>query len=249
MENLRSAYEPGDTVAIDTGDGSFTKTVRKGFYGQPVIVDGKAYNVTLSADGARLLVESSPVLVGKIRSPQAKWSVNLVGKRYVALASGGPGDEVEVLADQYIVSAYSMWPDARGIAYLRANVDPIRVKYKSVEIAGGQVADLTFGQGLKAIVKPRKNADNIDLSLEFTDLDGYQVTSLYDATGHTPDQPKVKVVDYKGMTVGEVTLEGGMTFQTPWRPRKGLKGTFALKLAYDTKPFVTKLEEGTLKLE
>lgn len=243
-------YEPGDTVAIDTSDGSFAKNVRKSFYGQPVIVDGKAYDLTMSADGTKLLVKSSPVPVGRVRGTAAQWSVELVGDKYVSRASSGPDHEVEVLADQYIVASYKMHPQANIATYLSARIDPVRVKYRSIEVAGGHVAELGhIGQSLKAVVETRDVNREITFSLRFTDLDGYAVDIVRIASGQEPEPPKIKVVDEKGVIVHEATLEDGFTFWCSWRPPKKLKGTFAIKLTYDTKPFETKLEEGTLRLE
>ncbi|MBC8372065.1 MAG: hypothetical protein H8E53_00610, partial [Planctomycetes bacterium] len=79
----------GDTLAIDLGDGSFTKDVRKGCYGSPIEVDGAWYSVSLGETGKELTVAPLDVDLGKILVKHPEWSCMLIGKRNVFHLSGG----------------------------------------------------------------------------------------------------------------------------------------------------------------
>jgi hypothetical protein len=94
-------FEPfwsGDSLTIETGDNYFTDpdTLLKIWYGQPVEIDGRLYDIRLSADGERLEAEAlSSDEVGTLRVPGADgwWGV-LVSREHVMNVSADSGTDV-----------------------------------------------------------------------------------------------------------------------------------------------------------
>ena len=202
-------YQAGDTIAVDTGDGTFTKGVRKSFYGQPVIVGGKAYTVSLSADGTKVSVEPSTAALGKIQVDQPVWEAKLVSAKHVTFVSGGK-EPVEVPEGNYAIVGYQVRPEAKSPAMLGGR-GPTDKQGRPVllAVAAGGVTALAIGAPLKAVVEPTQTDDMVRLSLALTDAAGGRISSLANNDGTLPPPPKVKVVDDQGKTVYEKTLEYG----------------------------------------
>lgn len=100
-------YFSGDSLAIETGDEHFEnpETILKIWYGQPVEIDGRLYDIRLTEDGKELRARELPAdEVGTVRLAGAKsfWGV-LMSKDYVLNISNGDGSEALVPAGEYIV--------------------------------------------------------------------------------------------------------------------------------------------------
>jgi hypothetical protein len=203
------SYQPGDTVLVDSGDGTFAKGVWKGFYGQPVVVDGKAYQLTVSTDGTKVSAEPLTVELGKIKVDQGNWNAILAGKKNVLYVAGGK-DPVAVPADEYAVLQYQVTQEGADKATLSGRGAQDKSSYYTpVPVAAGKVTDLAIGAPLKAVVEGLKSGDSIALSLVLTDAGGGRITSLATSAGGQPDPPKVTIVDASGATVHKATLEYG----------------------------------------
>lgn len=100
-------YFSGDSLAIETGDGNFEnpETVLKVWYGQPVEIDGRLYDIHLTEDGKELRAPELPAgKVGLVRVAGAKsfWGI-LISKNYVLNVSSGEDAAALVPAGEYIV--------------------------------------------------------------------------------------------------------------------------------------------------
>jgi hypothetical protein len=202
------SYQPGDTVLVDAGDGTFAKGAWKGFYGQPVVVDGKAYKLTVSTDGTKVSAEPLAAELGKIKADQGNWNAILAGKKNVLYVSGGK-EAVDVPADEYAVLQYQVTREGDSKASVSGRGAQDKSSYYTpVPVAAGKVTDLAIGAPLKAVVEGHKGGDSIALSLVLTDAGGGRITSLA-TPGGMPDPPKVTIVDANGGIVHKATLEYG----------------------------------------
>lgn len=100
-------YFSGDSLAVDTGEGNFEdrKTVLKVWYGQPVEIDGRLYDIHLTDDGKELRARALPAdEVGVVRVAGAKsfWGI-LMNKDRVLNVSSGDGPDALVPAGEYVV--------------------------------------------------------------------------------------------------------------------------------------------------
>ena len=202
---------PGDTLAIDTGDGSFTKGVRKFCYGSPVEIDGAWYDVKLAEDGKKITAEPLKVDLGKIQIDHPKWSCLLVGRKYLLRLSGGPAP-VTVPADRYMVTKYEQWGPAGAAgrrAYLSCS-DLATGAGASVAVTAGKTAKVTLGSPLTASVSiTKRSGDMLSLSLVLLDASGRKVSDLQLPNGKQPAAPKVVVKDADGKPIYTCSLEYG----------------------------------------
>lgn len=205
------SVRPGDTLAIDPGDGSFTKNVRKVCYGSPVEIDGAWYDVKLAEDGKKITAERLKLDLGKIRIEHPKWSCFLVGRKYLLRLSGGP-KPVTVPVDQYMVMKYEQWGPA-GAAGRRAYLSCSNLATgaaASVAVTAGKTAKVTIGSPLTASVSITKRSGNtLSLSLALVDASGRKVSDLRLPTGKRPPAPKVVVKDADGKPIYTCSLEYG----------------------------------------
>ncbi len=203
----------GDTVAVDVGDGSFTKDVRKGCYGSPIEVDGAWYTVGMAADGKTLTVSPTDVKLGKVHIRQPKWSCMLVGEKHLLHLAGGDAP-VAVPVDTYLVTRYQQWSEAAAAgerAHLRCTDFTTRgAKRALVAVEAGKTADVEVGAPLTASVVARSRSDGkVSLSLSLTDAAQRTVSSILLPNGRRPTPPKVTIRDAEGKTVYTASLEYG----------------------------------------
>jgi hypothetical protein len=203
--------KPGDTVAIYVEDDSprGRKFIAKSHYGQPIAVDGKWYDVALSADGKKIEVTPAKLELGKAKAKAGNWSAQLIGKKYILNVSGA--DALELPADEYVVSnlVISSAPDAAGKKTDVKFRTPFGPQAKKLTISPDKEAELAFGLPLVAQTKAIVNSGMVQLSLQLTEASGLPVASIQQADGKMPDPPKVQIMAADGKAVGQVILGYG----------------------------------------
>jgi len=204
------AIVPGDTVAVDLGDGKFAKDVRKACYGSPVEVGGKWYEVAVSQDGKQVTAKQVELASGKIHIDHPKWSCMLIGDKLI-LPLDGSAEPVAVPAGAYVMRSYEEFsaPNDKGQrAHLIVGIPPAG-KSSQVTVEAGKTAQIAIGSPLNATVKADKQAQQVMLSLVLTDAAGRPITSLATYDGTQPSQPQVTVKDAAGAQVYQNSLEYG----------------------------------------
>lgn len=204
------AVVPGDTVAVDTGDGTFTKDVRRACYGSPVKVGGKWYDVTVSDDGEQIAAKPVTITAGKLHINHPKWSCLLIGEEFVMPLEGGT-EPVPVPAGNYVLRTYEEFsaPDDKGNrAQLAVGLRPTAMTSK-VKIESGKTNELAIGSPLQGTVKVVKRGTQYMLGLVLTDAAGRPIASLQTYGGKRPPKPRVTVKNAAGAKVYETSLEYG----------------------------------------
>jgi len=209
----------GDTVLIDTGDGSFTRSVIKAYCGQPVFLDGAWHEVTASADGTKVSARRIDLKFGQVVMDRDKWEAVLVSDGKAFYVCGGR-DPVAVPAGKYDLLYYREWsaPDAAGNrSWLLAASMEFLSQGKTgevVTVAAGKTARLPFGSPLQADFSAKVTENR---TVEFSigsprDRGGLAVAMITRPGGwivSAPDAPVVTILDGKGKRVAAVTLEYG----------------------------------------
>ena len=209
----------GDTLLIDTGDGKFGRAVQKSFFGLPVKVGTDWYEVEVSGDGAKVSAVPTAIETGQIRIAHGSWSAMLVGKKHLVNLSGG-SDPIDVPADEYAVMNYAeRGTGGSAKAHVRCRNSNIRVgNAKTLEIAAGELTEVTIGSPLTAKLKVRQQAGRrllgakqrqVNFSLELTDAYGASVSSLTGANGQQPPEPRIEVFDAAGKKVHSGAMKYG----------------------------------------
>ncbi len=204
------AVVPGDTVAVDLGDGTFAKDVRKACCGSPIEVGGKWYEVALSQDGKQVSAKQVELEAGMLHIDHPKWSCMLIGDKFVLPLEGGP-EPVAVPAGAYVMRSYEEFsaPDDKGQrARLAVGISPAAASSK-VAVEAGKMAQIAIGSPLSATVKANKQAQQVMLSLVLTDAAGRPITGLATYDGKQPPEPQITIKDATGAQVYQNTLGYG----------------------------------------
>ncbi len=212
-------FSTGDQLLIDTGDGTFTRSVIRAYYGQPVFVDGAWYEMTVSADGDKVSARPVKLRSGEVAIDSGKWDLVLERDGEVICVSGGKRP-VPAPAGRYNLLYYRQWsaPDAEGKrAWLLATITDFmsgKGKGRTVTVAADKTTKLDFAPPLKGQLSAKVSGDRtVEFSLDKIALQGDLPVVLMTTPGgwygSHPDAPKVKVSDARGDVVGEFTLDYG----------------------------------------
>lgn len=209
----------GDTVLIDTGDGTFSKSFVKAYFGQPVLVGKAWYELATSPDGRKVSAKPVQLKSGQIAMDTGKWEVVLVNGGKAFFVSGGK-DPAAVPAGRYTLLYYREWsaPDAKGARawLLAADMDFVgRGKGKGtvVSVSPGKVTKLALGSPLNCELRAVATGRSVTFSLDTPKTRGGLSAAIITRPGGwitaQPHPPKVRVLDAKGKTVHTAALEYG----------------------------------------
>jgi hypothetical protein len=201
-----AGIEPCDTLAIDTGDGSFGPNVLKAYYGQPVLVDGAWYDVELSADGTKLTAKPATLETAKLKIGHERWSAKLAGERYV-LNLEGSAEPITIPADRYTVIEFQQTipgdktegKDAWKGRLTSGRRNLWEGKGKTFEAAAGKTLDLAIGAPLTASISTNIRAKAVRMDFNLVDAGGLRAELFLPETG--PPLPEVEVFDAGGKPV------------------------------------------------
>lgn len=193
----------GDTIEVDTGDGSAVTAL----YGQPVLVGGKWYDVTVSKNGKKVSAKPLKLKTGTVDCGAKKWSAVLIGEKNV-LSVSSQGGAVAVPAGSYAMANYSEAGD--GKAQLMCGRRELYTgKAKMIDVAGGKAMSLPAGSPLQATVAVSVRKGQVRMNLAMTDAVGTSVDALTTEKGGRPPAPEVEILDSSGASVYKAKLEYG----------------------------------------
>ncbi|HET6428630.1 MAG TPA: hypothetical protein VFJ30_09485 [Phycisphaerae bacterium] len=208
------ALAPGDTLAIDTGDGTFQRSVIQSLYGQPVLVDGQWYDVRVSQDGAKIAAEPVPVEAGRIRIDHPRWKARLVGAKHILCLTGGK-DPIPVPADRYVFLDYTEFgldADGEAAQLMCRGREAYSGTAKAFDVPAGSTTEIVVGSPLTATIDVQhRSGSDYSLSLKLLDASGARVDGLTvpSLRSGRPDPPKVDILNAGGERVYSSTLEYG----------------------------------------
>ena len=193
----------GDVIQIDTGDGN-TVTAH---YGQPVLVAGTWYDVTVSKNGKKVSAKLLKLKTGTIRCGEKKWSAMLIGEKYV-LNLSSQGGAVAVPTGTYALANYSEGGEGRS-QLTCGRREMYTGKTKMIDVAGGKAMSLSAGSPLQATVAVSVRKGQVRMNLAMTDAAGMSVDSVTTAKGGRPPAPEVEIFDTSGASVYKAKLAYG----------------------------------------
>ena len=250
----------GDTLMIDTGDGTFedpSKVIRV-CYGQPVWIDGAWYDVKVGDDGSSLQVDRVDLPTGRLKVAAANWEMILVSpQRVMWVSSTQPGQDLPLPAGSYVVmrfKQYAQFGESDSAAILvegpstnqghmeRIPSDPV------VQIMPDGTAELAIGTPLTAEVEASVSGSEVRFSLKVTDAGGRSPDYVKIAGDRRP-QPTLRVLDAAGKEVHAAAIEYGSEDAYTWRLPAGLRGEFTAQVEYPAPPFEVLTKAATFTIE
>lgn len=201
------AAKPGglnghDTVVVYDGDGSLIK----GYYGHPILVGDTWYDVTLSADHAKIAVSPTDVEMATLKIAQQGWTARLFGGKHI-LSLRGSDKPIAIPADRYTFGQFRQLsaPDAKGRTgsfgltwmgdYRKRGQDD-----KKFEAVAGKTAEVSVGAPLTARIDASVDGRTVKLTLTVLDVSGTQVNRVVLPDGDWA-QPKFRILDENGKVV------------------------------------------------
>jgi hypothetical protein len=201
------AAKPGglnghDTVVVYDGDGSLIK----GYYGHPILVGGTWYDVTLSADGAKIAVSATDVEMAMLKIAQQGWTARLFGGKYI-LNFRGSDKPMAIPADRYTFGQFRQLsaPDAKGrtgsfgLTWVRNYRKPGQDD-KKFDAVAGETAEVSIGTPLTARADASVEGRAVELTLTVLDVSGAEVDRVVLPEGKWA-LPKFRILDEKGKVV------------------------------------------------
>lgn len=202
---INSSRPMGDMVFIGE-EVNLPDQAREGkgiFWGQPVFVDGKWYELKVSED---LKIAAAPIDVetAKAQIPHENWSIVLSGKKHTLMLDGGK-EPFDIPVDRYTVFLYKQ----KGAEQTsRAQL----LCYRSqtpIDIKSGEVNVIKAGPPLvakmNAVLQPRQ----VRLTLSLTDAGGMHVASLSNDKSGRPEAPAFEIFDDTGKKVHGAKMSYG----------------------------------------
>jgi hypothetical protein len=247
----------GDIVQID-GTGSLIE----GYYGQPVMIDGKCYEVRISPDGAGVFAHALDIPVGRIRVAHDRWDAMLVGTKYFLKVSGGKAP-IDVPADRYVVTHYREFPPAgspvRDAQLMVGQRNRQTGKPITWDVPAGAFADIAVGTPLAASLELTEHRqDAADLRFNMADAGGAQIDVLV-VTGWSyrgPYPPAVSIIDPEGQVVHEGQIpvspylfSSSASASYRWDLSEIPAGDFTAVLNYDADPFAVRLAQTKFRID
>lgn len=180
----------GDTLLIDTGDGTFTdaNSVRKVFCGQPVLLGGVWYEVKISPDEMKISAAKADVKAARIKIDHDSWQGIWLGEEHVLSLAGGR-EPLDVPAGNYVIAQYRETVKHAGgrAGELRRGDREARMgKAKVFEVPAGKTTEIAIGSPMTAGLAVRQSQREVNFSLDLKDASGATIDGVTGRGGAGP---------------------------------------------------------------
>jgi hypothetical protein len=231
----------GDLIEVDVGYG-LGDFAAKAYYGHPVLVDGRLWNVTVSDDGARIEAAPYEGPTGNIQINHPFWQAAFVGDRFLIHLQGGP-QPVPMPVGRYDEFLSARPEDRKEKIYLESeSFDGGQAA--DVLVSAGRTETITIGSPLKGTLRVRQKGDKFYFVAEFDkDVAGRPHVHL-----DWNPQVDITITDASGKPAGRFStyIPWGVT-NTGWKIPSGLMGTFTAEIQFPSGTFRIECEKATFE--
>jgi hypothetical protein len=185
----------GDRMQIAGADGKFEWLDS---YGQPLFIEGKWYDVAISADAAKVTATALKDPIGKFQVDAAEWTATLLATDRIFALKGGK-DPVDVPAGKYV-----LWLATIRLPHVTASFSgtgDAAGKPVLLEVAAGKTAEKAFGPPLVGHLNVTQQDRQVMLVLVVFDAAGRSVGIKTDGT--LKDTGKIEVYGPDGKLATE----------------------------------------------
>jgi hypothetical protein len=198
----------GDTLIVAEGK-DFSAQVARAYYGQPVLIDGTWWDVSMSADGKKVSARKADVQTGELKINHPQWTAMLAGKKYI-LQLHGTDKPVSIPADAYKVLSYSESLRTKDDRTFPASFSCYnRGDAPAIDVAAGKTAEPAIGSPLKIVLDVTVRDGFAAFSMTQLDAAGQTVASVMIPPKGRPQAPVLEVYDAGGNQVYTGTMAFG----------------------------------------
>ncbi len=224
-----------DTVHVSVRPG-IAPTVR---YGEPVSIDGKLYDVRISADGNSVTALDYKGPAGLLKIGRPAWNAWLIcGKTRFTVAGGM--DPIPVPPGEYKLVSFNEFSssDTSKPRYRLHVGGPINFRLKS-----GETASVDIGSPMRTKLMADVSGRAVKFRYNERDTSG-NGAEFYRPGQDVPARERhLKIVDSNNKPVIGLWMDSGYAscrWNVRWTVRKGLSGTFTATVESDSGPFIPK---------
>lgn len=190
----------GDTILVGKPNTGFPVVAStKGFYGSPVEVNGKWYDVALSKDGTSIQATPIDVATGKLKISHKTWSIQLVGKKYIFILNGSDRP-LKIPADQYTVLEFTEG-NVTGSDTLSVGRRAARTgRGMILEVKAGEEVEVPIGSPLVFSIACKLRGRKLHMDFQQVDSSGMEVDQVQ-SLGQGRITPGIEIFDASGKRV------------------------------------------------
>ncbi len=238
--HLGDAAWPGskngyDTVTVSCRPGA-APMVR---YGEPVTIDGKLYDVRISADGNSVTAMDYKGPAGLLKIGRPAWNAWLItGNTRFSIAGGM--DPIHVPPGEYKLAHYQELSSSDGSMpkYM------LRVSGTAhVHVKSGKLVSLDMGSPVTGKLLADVSGRTVKFRYVERDASGNMVEIDLVERNHRSSGRHLRIVDSNNKSVIGLHMDsefGQDGWNVAWHVRKGLSGTFKATVECDVGPFIPK---------
>lgn len=188
------------------------------YFGQPLLVDGRWYEVV--CDGKTVSARPAKLPLGVVRG-QHKWEVSLVGPHLLQGLCSDDAGQVTVPVGKYQVVQYDIYRG--GVIDVS---DPLDAAGKplTIEVRADRQCELEIGLPLKATLTAQPIAGGCRFAVEYRDRYGNKI-NYFNRPNKNSWFDFIDITDSAGKLVSRVTMPESV-LQVDWRYPPGLSDTF-----------------------
>lgn len=246
----------GDTLVIDTKDGSFARGPHliRTHYGHPALVDGAWYDVALSPERKKLVARPLAAQMAKIRIAHERWTATLAGRKHIITLHGST-DALAIPADEYMIH------DFRQIAPMKQNGGEARIisarldltsgATKSFKAPAGETVNVAVGAPLTARLSATVRGRSVTLRLALLDAAGLK--ALIHVSRAKLPRPQLQILDARGQVVHSHEMNWlwastRHSYSHKWSVPEGVSGDLTVVGKFPPLPFEVVFEKATFNI-
>jgi hypothetical protein len=194
----------GDRMQIATADGKFEWLDS---YGQPMFIDGKWYDVAISADATKVTATPLKDPIGKFQVDAAEWTATLLTADRIFALKGGK-DPVDVPAGKYV-----LWNASIKLPHVTAGINgtaDAAGKPVLLEVVAGKTIGKAFGPPFLGHLNVVQQDRHVMLTLVVFDAAGRSVSIKTDGTFKDPGKDTGNIQVYG--PDGKLAMEADQRF-------------------------------------
>lgn len=192
----------GDTLVVATGSFTSSKGVSKVFFGQPICVEDKWYNIKFQKSPMSFTAEPVEVETGTLSIKHYDWTAVFVQDDNKVVGMAGGPKPVPMPTGSY--KTYRFEERYRG-----ATLQCGGTKSESFTLAAGDEKQLEIGSPIQGKPVVSQSGRNLKITAKLLEASGMEVSAFEIGQGNRPPPPRILILDENGQKLYEANLSYG----------------------------------------
>jgi hypothetical protein len=246
-------YPAGNMVVVYSDD-TFARPAGSAFVDRCIFLDGRAYQLKVSAEGSHICATPEDVQTGQIRVDHEQWSGYLMSEWCFFLVPDANGTPITLPMGHYAFLRFGqvvVEPIDTPPGFRNSYVDGTAVGTTAgFDVVAGKVTAVSVGTPLTAGIMVSINGRDVNLRLAMIDNMGNCAEHIYPKCARLRD-PMIEVFNDAGERIHSGTLAWCScveSFSHSWRVPSQYKGQFTVRMKCDFGPLEASTKEATFTI-